>query len=248
VGQSPTTDLYEYTTEDVQKFSAVQFGGPPLVAFDQTGNNAVLPSNGPKETKELMFHVRAMLQWLTERSFTQETDQALGTFTEYLWEYADVSADPGFLPWSVVSGRRPVDDRQIILWVDGQLVKDYLVSATGISLGTGLTSGQSAFATVVSSALASAHTDLVYRGVTGSGVGHKTWAIHNLDLDIYGTSPSVPTSTTKAWVFLNGMRRLPAVGVTITVGSGTCTVTFIEDVPGFEVQDDDYVTFIVWRA
>jgi hypothetical protein len=248
VGQLRQEEIYTLTDADVQRMSAVELGGPALVQWDNTGNDSVLPSRNARTERQQILFERAKFEWIASKLFTQETQQALGTFVNYTWTYAQVSSDADFLPWATAGGSRPSNDGQILLFVGGQLIKGYVVSATGITLSTALVEGKTALATILSPSLATTHTDLVYRGSTGSGAGHKTWAIHNLDTDIYGTVPTVPTTTAKCFVFLNGLRRIEGVGVSITVGSGTCTVQFLEDVPGFEVQEDDYVTFLIWRA
>lgn len=246
MGQIPSSRIITLTDADVQRMSDIEFGGPALVAWDQTGNDSVLPSRDPVAEVNQLLYDAAFRKWAATKAFDLETQQLLGTFTEYVWTYAQVSAAPTFLPWSTVSGVRPSNDGQILLFVGGQLIKDYTVSATGITLGTALTTGQSAHASIMSAALAESHVDLVYLGSSGTGAGHKTWAIQSLDPDIYGTNPVVPTAATKCFVFLNGLRQIKDVGYTITLGSGTCSIVFLEQVAGFEVQDDDYVTFLVW--
>lgn len=240
MGQISASRILTYTDQDIQRMSDLEFGGSPLVLYDQTGNPSVLPSRDPKAEVDFLLHIDAMFRWLATKAFDAETTAMLGSFTEYVWT---ATTGATFLPWSAVSGSRPANDGQILLFVGGQLIKDYTVSATGITLGTALTSGQSILASVMSAALATAHTDLIYLGVNGTGADHKVWALHSIGADKDGIEPTVPTSAAKCFVFRNGLRQIPGVGVTVSVGSGTCTATFID-----AVEEDDYITFLIWSA
>lgn len=242
-----TSDWPNYTSSDVQGMSKTQLGGPALELLDSTGNHELL--RRPSTVKSQLIHQAEINSLTLSLYYSLLTERALGGFTTYTWAYADVSSDPDFLPWSVVSGTRPPSDTQLIVFIQGQLIKGWTASATGINLPQSLTTGQTAQVLVISESIASSHTDHVYYGSSGTGAGNLVWQIENLDSDIYGETPVIPSATNKIWVFLNGIFQTQGVGVTVSVGSGTATVTFLASSdPDFEVQDDDIVTFIVWRA
>ncbi len=230
--------LTPFTWNEVLKLENIPaLAGEDFFNYNETGRTEM-----PLYARRTILHqskiISALITELTRLSATK----VLGTFVQSYWTYAQVVADPDFLPWATIGRRRPASDSQILLWVNGQAELNINVTDTGINITNPLTSGQVAKVVILSNELIGAVTRRAYDGSEGEGVGNRIWALHNLPSDkLYSEVMKLPDSGSKLWVVHAGIEMTEGIDYTYTSGSGTVTITFTSD-----IGDNDEVGFTVF--
>ena len=241
MGHVPSGEKTTITLEEFAMMDLVEIAG--LTEYDQRGSSAYLMYGNAAREVSLLMHLARELAVLLETVLAVRSQAVLGSLPSYNWTYNDVSLTPTILPFSIKSvSPIPTAVNQVIMWRGGKLLPAYAgwaLGATAFVLSCPLESGERVEAIILSPALARTHQEFAYKGVSGTGVGHRVFTLADLGEDTYGQTIQAPDTSDKLWVHQNGQKRL--LGVDYTYAAGV--VTFLLD-----INADEDITLICWRA
>ncbi len=241
-------------------------GGAPIFTFDQllgmteaelanvqelesTGNLSFLPSASASNEIADKAWGEMVTRIMLEKIAQIATGQALGAPADYLYAYADISVAPTVLPYATKSiSPRPTSANQITLWKNGDRIvsgRDWTYGTSGVTLAVAAVSGDTFIMTIWGDDLGRAKYEFGFDGSYGTGSGNRIFTLADLAADKDGNAITrFPASSSRLWVFLNGMRVWASGNDYTLTGTGSSTVvTFVNS-----LTVDDDVDFIIWSA
>lgn len=256
MGKIPTTNLPDEYTDIVGK-TFIELGGENFIAFDNSGESRYFSNTNAQAS--ILANILNNQRLIMDRIQEQETTTVLNSGTQYVYTYAEVSATPTVLLFSLKSvNPTPVLIGQLTVFKNGDFLTpnvDYTMNSVGLTLTTALVTDDSVEVWVYTLSFSQSVKRYAYYADTGTGSGNRIFTLANLtaadEISGEGLISQYPSSSSRLKVWVNGLLKTlnGAYGYTVS-GSGSSTVvTFANDL---EVGDTDELTdqvlFEIWSV